>query len=71
MKIPIDACNSAVFELLISNLKSAFTVCPGYDQQEPTIAQLVGQRENSLFQVIPDDESHVIHHLLPPSVSNT
>jgi len=42
-----------------------------YDQQEPTIAQPVGQRENSLFQVILDDESHVIYHLLPPSVSNT
>ena len=41
-----------------------------YDQQEPTIAQLVGQRENSLFQAILDDDSHVIHHL-PPSVSNT
>ena len=41
-----------------------------YDQQEPTIAQLVGQQEDSLFRVILDDESHVIHHLLPPSVSN-
>ena len=36
-----------------------------------TIAQLVGQHEDSLFQAILDDESHVIHHLLPPSVSNT
>jgi len=42
-----------------------------YDQQEPTIAQLVGQQEDSLFQVILYDESHVNHHLLPPSVSNT
>jgi len=42
-----------------------------YLQYEPTITQLVGQHENSLSQVILDDESHVIHHLLPPSVSNT
>ena len=42
-----------------------------YDQQEPTIAQLVSQHQDSLFQVILDDESHVIHHLLPPSVSST
>jgi len=26
-----------------------------YGQQEPTIAQLVGQRQNSLFQIILDD----------------
>jgi len=40
-----------------------------YDQHELTIAQLVGQRENSLSQL--DDESYDINHLLPPSVSNT
>jgi len=42
-----------------------------YLQHEPTITQLVGQHEDSLFQAILDDESHVIHHLLLPSLSNT
>ena len=37
----------------------------------PTIAQLVGQLEDSLFQAKLDNERHVIHHLLPPYVSNT
>jgi len=35
-----------------------------YDQQEPTITQLVGQHENSLLQVILDDEIHVKNFLV-------
>jgi len=46
-----------------------------YDQQQPTIAQLVGQHENSLFRIrqYSDWMMKVMssNHLLPPSVSNT
>jgi len=44
-----------------------------YTREDPTISQLVKKLDDTLFQMILDDEAHVIHylHVLPPATSIT
>lgn len=42
-----------------------------YTREDPTISELVKKLDDTLFQMILDDEAHVIHYLLPPATSIT
>jgi len=42
-----------------------------YTRDDPTISELVKKLDDMLFQMILDDEAHVIHYLLPSATSIT